>query len=126
MQENEEIVVDIKGTMEAFIEEEKPELSQEEAIKAYKNETTNYTQKKKKNSTSDEEENEDDEHLKRVKNDLLQSLERVKKLETKIFNDKEKIDLKEVKVKSESQKVKQKEKEQMKEKEQDEKERSRE
>ena len=35
-QEKNEKIIDIKGTLEDFIEEEKPELSQEEAIKAYK------------------------------------------------------------------------------------------
>ena len=59
----EEKLIDIKGTFEEFIQEEKPELSQEEAINAYKkSDIIEYKTNKKKKSTEDEEENEDDEH----------------------------------------------------------------
>ena len=52
-QEKNEKIIDIKGTFEDFIEEEKPELSQEEAIKAYKKgDVIEYPNKKKK--TEDE------------------------------------------------------------------------
>lgn len=95
--ENDEKKIDIKGTLESFIEEEKPELSQEEAIKAYKGE--NIRKKKTSNSGDDDtdEENEDEEHLKRLKKELLESLERVNVLAKKIFEEKE--TLKNIKVK---------------------------
>ena len=86
----EEKLIDIKGTFEEFIQEEKPELSQEEAINAYKkSDIIEYKTNKKKKSTEDEEENEDDEHLKRVKKELLESLKRVDIMEKKIFEEKE-------------------------------------
>ena len=48
-QEKNEKIIDIKGTLEDFIEEEKPELSQEEAIKAYKEgDIIAYPKKRKK------------------------------------------------------------------------------
>lgn len=125
----EEKVVDLKGTIEAFIEEEKPELSQEEAIKAYKDGIIEYNKKhKKKSSTDEEDENEEDEHMKRVKKALLESLERVNTLEKTIFEEKEKDSLKDIKVKTVTQKSKNKEQiiEQMREKMQDGKGRSRE
>ena len=76
--------LDFKGTMKEIFEEEKPEMSQEEAIKAYKE-----TKPKKGNS-------EETEHLKRVKEELLKSLKRVDVLEQKIFGDKEKENIKKV------------------------------
>ena len=127
-QEKNEKIIDIKGTFEDFIEEEKPELSQEEAIKAYKKgDVIEYPNKKKK---EDDEEAEDDEHLKRVKKELLESLKRVDMLEKKIFEEKDKDKIKNIKVKSETQKGKNREQvmEQMRQKvqEDDEKGRSRE
>ena len=127
-QENNEKIIDIKGTFEDFIEEEKPELSQEEAIKAYKKgDVIEYPNKKKKEA---DEEAEDDEHLKRVKKELLESLKRVDILEKKIFEEKDKDKMKNIKVKSRSQKEKNREQviEQMRQKmqEDDEKGRSRE
>lgn len=125
----EEKIIDIKGTLEEFIEEEKPELSQEEAIKAYKNgDIIEYPKKKKKSSSEDEEENEDDEHLKRVKKELLASLERVNILEKKIFAEKDKENIKDIKIKSGTQKSKNREQviEQMREKVQEENEKTRE
>ena len=127
-QENNEKIIDIKGTFEDFIEAEKPELSQEEAIKAYKkSDVIEYPNKKKK---EDDEEAEEDEHLKRVKKELLESLKRVDILEKKIFEEKDKDKMKNIKVKSRSQKEKNREQviEQMRQKmqEDDEKGRSRE
>lgn len=125
----EEKLIDIKGTFEEFIQEEKPELSQEEAINAYKKSNIiEYKTNKKKKSTEDEEENEDDEHLKRVKKELLESLKRVDIMEKKIFEEKETKN--NIKIKSGKQNTKDREKviEQMKQKmqENDEKGRSRE
>lgn len=125
----EEKVLDLKSTIESFIEEEKTKLSQVEAIKAYKDGKIEYTKKRKKNSSSDDEdENEDDEHMKRVKKALLESLERVNTLEKTIFEEKDKENLKNIKVKTGSQKSKNKEQviEQMRKKMEDEKGRSRE
>ena len=104
MEDNEKInsedkKFNLKGTLESFLETEGPELQQEDAIKLYKDENSNYSIKKKKNS-DEEDENEDDEHLKRVKKELLESLERVKALEKNIFSEKAKI--KGLKVKEDS------------------------
>ena len=122
----EEKLIDIKGTFEEFIQEEKPELSQEEAINAYKkSDIIEYKTNKKKKLA---EENEDDEHLKRVKKELLESLKRVDIMEKKIFEEKETKN--NIKIKSGKQNTKDREKviEQMKQKmqENDEKGRSRE
>lgn len=87
---SEDIKFNLKGTIESFLETDVPELQQEDAIKLYKDENSNYSIKKKKNS-DEEDENEDDEHLKRVKRELLESLERVKTLEKNIFSEKAKI-----------------------------------
>ena len=91
-EEKEEKIIDIKGTFEEFIEEEKPEISQEEAIKTYKEyqeEKQKGTKKIKKTSaTSDDDELEDDDHLKRIKRELLESLKRVEIMEKKIFEEK--------------------------------------
>ena len=108
----EEKKVDIKGLINDFIEEEKPELSQEEAIKAYKEEDDGKIAVKinKKSGNSDEDdENEDDEHLKRIKQELLKSLERVNELAKQIFKEEEKKEKSKIKIKSEPQKVKMKE-----------------
>ena len=80
---------DFKGTMTEIFEEEKPEMSQEEAIKAYKE-----TKTKKGSSNDDDQNSEETEHLKRVKEELLKSLKRVDVLEQKIFGDKEKENIK--------------------------------
>lgn len=112
--ENEENVeeekkVDIKGLINDFIEEEKPELSQEEAIKAYKEDDDGKIAVKinKKSGNSDEDdENEDDEHLKRIKQELLKSLERVNELAKQIFKEEEKKEKSKIKIKSEPQKTK--------------------
>ena len=81
--------LDFKGTMKEIFEEEKPEMSQEEAIKAYKE-----TKTKKRSSNDDDQNSEETEHLKRVKEELLKSLKRVDVLEQKIFGDKEKENIK--------------------------------
>ena len=107
--ENEEKIVDIKGTLENFIEEEKPELTQEEAIKSYKGENQPYIKKSKKKKTSEEDEEEEDEYLKKLKKELLESLERVNNLAKKIFDEKDKELLKDIKVKSNVQKSKNRE-----------------
>lgn len=128
VEKEEEKMLDIKGTFESFIEEEEPELSQIEAIKAYK-EGDKEIHKKKSNKNDDNDELEDDDHLKRVKQSLIESLEKVDILEKKIFEDKEKDKLKDLKV-GVKDKQKQKEREQvmqqMREKIQEEQERSRE
>ena len=81
--------LDFKGTMKEIFEEEKPEMSQEEAIKAYKE-----TKTKKGSSNDDDQNSEETEHLKRVKEEYLESLKRVDVLEQKIFGDKEKENIK--------------------------------
>lgn len=81
--------LDFKGTMKEIFEEEKSEMSQEEAIKAYKE-----TKTKKGSSNDDDQNSEETEHLKRVKEELLKSLKRVDVLEQKIFGDKEKENIK--------------------------------
>ncbi len=112
MQENnnekEEKLIDLKGTLESIIEGEGPELSQEDAIKAYKGENVT-RHKRKKNSTSDDEDVEDDEHLKRLKQELLASLEKVNKLAKQLFGEKESLNLKKLKVKEKYEKAKENE-----------------
>lgn len=97
---DEEVRIDLKGTISGMVKEEKPEMTQEEAIKNYKDENI---KKKKKNVTEDDESayNEELEHLERIKKELLASLERVKKLEEKLFGEKakEKNNIEKVKVK---------------------------
>ena len=81
----EEKLIDIKGTLEQFIKTDEPEMTQEEAIMKYEEKSS-----KKKNSNDDETDvTEEQEHLKRVKQELLASLERVKKLEKQIYGQKE-------------------------------------
>ena len=127
--EKSEKIIDIKGTLEDFIEEEKPKLSQEEAIKAYKEGEIIKSAKNKKSSKDEEDENEDDEHLKRIKKALLESLKRVDTMEKKIFDEKGKENIKNIKVKSKEKEIdKEKVIEQMRQKmkEEEEKGRSRE
>ena len=89
MQESKEIkeqkdekLIDIKGTLKQLVEADEPELSQEEAI-------AKYEENKKKYSGDSTDTTEEQEHLKRIKKELLASLERVKKLEEQLFKDKE-------------------------------------
>ena len=92
-EQKEEKLIDIKGTLEQFVKADEPELSQEEAIMRFGE------PKKKKNNNSDADDSADDiseelEHLRRIKKELLASLERVKKLEEQLFkNHEEKLKL---------------------------------
>ena len=111
-----ENLLDFKGTIHELLQEEEPKLSQEEAIKAYREENTErFTKSYKKISKSvNMGNNEDDddfgevseetEHLKRLKMELLASLERVNILAKKIFGEKEKDTLKDIKIKNQKQK----------------------
>ena len=107
--ENEEKITDIKGTLESFVEGEKPEISQEEEIKAY--EEGPQKPKKRKKPSDDEDFDEDDEPLKRLKQELLASLEKVNKLAKQLFGEKEANILKDIKL-EEKRKSKEKEKKQ--------------
>ena len=108
-EENEEKLTDIKGTLESFVEGEKPEISQEEEIKAYKEGPQK--PKKRKKKSDDEDSDEDDEYLKRLKQELLASLEKVNKLAKQLFGEKEANILKDIKL-EEKRKSKEKEKKQ--------------
>lgn len=99
--EDEGKLVDVKGTLKDFVNEEKPELSQEEAIREYREKDGVEITNNKKSSSDDEQE--DDDHLKRVKRALIESLERVNVLAKKLFGEKEKSGLQEIKVKEEAQ-----------------------
>ena len=81
--------IDIKGTFEKFIKPDEPEMSQEEAIAKYQE--IDISKAIKATSTDGEsgENSEEQEHLKRVKKELLASLERVKKLEKQIYGEQE-------------------------------------
>ena len=133
MQENkndkDEKLTDLKGTIESLIEGEQAELSQEEAIKAYKGEGPQKPKKGKK-SSSDEDDDDilDEENLKRLKQELLASLEKVNKLAKKLFGEKEFKNVKNLKVKEKYSKTQKKEQtvSKAKQKEQEGKERSRE
>lgn len=101
-EKNENNVLDFKSTFEDFLQEEKPEVSQEDAIRAYAGEGDFLKKKKNGNlSGSDDDTLEDEEHLKRLKKELLESLDRVNELAKKIFGEKgEKDKLKDIKVKN--------------------------
>lgn len=86
MQEEEKII-DIKGTLEQFVKADQPEMSQEEAIMKF-----GETKKKKLNNGDESDTTEEQEHLQRIKQELLASLERVKKLEKQIYRDSESKD----------------------------------
>lgn len=104
IEDEEEKLVDLKGTLETFFEGEEPELSQEEAIKAYKEESnTTLNHKKKKNDSDDD--IEDDEHLKRVKQELLETIKKVDMMAKKIFEDKDRDNLKNIKIKADREKL---------------------
>ena len=100
MQEEEKLI-DIKGTLEKFIEPDEPEMTQEEAITKYKE---NFFKKNNaigdNNSDSDDimGDSEDAEHLTRVKKELLNSLKRVEEIANKIYG-KEKKEYDKVKTK---------------------------
>lgn len=95
---DEDVRIDLKGTISGMVKEEKAEMSQEEAIKNYQE-----VNRKKKNATEDDESayTEELEHLERIKKELLASLDRVKKLEEKLFGEKtkEKSKMEKIKVK---------------------------
>ena len=94
--------VDIKGTISDLFKADEVQLSQEEAIKNYNEDNLI---KKKKNASEDDETayNEEIEHLERVKKELLASLERVKKLEEKIFGEaKKEKEIEKLKIKNSS------------------------
>ena len=96
---NIDVNINMKETISKFIKADEPELTQEEAIEKY---TTPIAPKKKKNSSSDadaENNSEEVEHLQRVKQELLASLERVKTLAKKIYEEKETKKIKVEKVK---------------------------
>ncbi len=126
--EKEEKLTDLKATIESMVEGEGPELSQEDEIKAYKGEGSQKPKKRKKTSSDEDDETEDDEHLKRLKQELLASLEKVNKLARQLFGEKEFKNVKELNIKKKYQRVKEKEQNlnETKQNEQEKKERSRE
>ena len=97
----EEKLIDLKGTLEKFVEPDEPEMTQEEAIIKYEE-----NKFKKNNVTSSDDSNSDDivgnsedaEHLARVKKELLNSLKRVEEIANKIYG-KEKKEYDKVKTK---------------------------
>ena len=101
--DNEEKNINMKASLESFIETEKPEISQEEEIMNYHENVPTNKKNKKASSDDEDDENEDldDEHLKRIKKELLASLEKVNKLAKLLFSDKEKK-LKDLKVDKDS------------------------
>ena len=105
-QEKKENIIDLKGSLESFVATEEPELSQEDAIKAYREGPEK--PKKRKTSSSDDD-IEDDDHLKRLKQELLASLEKVNKLAKQLFGEKEFTSVKNLKVNEKYQKSKEKE-----------------
>ena len=81
----EPVEVDIKGTIAKIVKTEEPELTQEEAIQKY---SENSPKKKVSSGAEDDNENsEEAEHLNRIKKELLASLERVKQLAKKIYGE---------------------------------------
>ena len=127
--DKEEKLTDLKGTFESLIEGENVELSQEEAIKAYKGEGPQKPKKRKKSSSNEDDDDIlDEEHLKRLKQELLASLEKVNKLAKKLFGEKEFKNVKNLKVKEKYSKTQEKEQtiSKAKQKEKEGKERSRE
>ena len=93
-EEIEEKNIDIKGTFEKFIKPEEPELEQEEAIMKY----SEKKKKRKNESDEDGENSEEQEHLKRIKQELLESLKRVILLENNIYGSTKENKEKEIKM----------------------------
>ena len=88
MERNEEVKDEsVRSTFSKLIKEEMPEMSQEEAIKNYRENDTIAPIKNTKKDGDNEDNTEESEHLKRIKEELLASLERVKKLAKKIFSE---------------------------------------
>lgn len=110
--------IDMKTTFSNLIKEEMPEMSQEDAIKNYReNDTIAPIKKSKKDGDSDEN-TEESEHLKRIKQELLASLERVKQLAKKLYSEdknRTSIKVKEKAGKQQSKKIEENEKEARKE-----------
>lgn len=111
-EEREEKIIDIKGTLEQFIKADEPELSQEEAIIKF---GENQTKKMSYNDEEDDENSEEKEHMKRIKKELLASLERVKDLEKKVYGETETKEKNNLKVKTNNGKQVQIKKEQQQE-----------
>jgi len=85
MEKNEEVKeASLRSTFSNLIKEEMPEMTQEEAIKNYRENDTIAPIKK---DGDNEDNTEESEHLKRIKQELLASLERVKQLAKKIFSE---------------------------------------
>lgn len=77
----------IKSTFSNLIKEEIPEMSQEDAIKNYREDDTIALIKKNKKSGDSDDNTEESDHLKRIKQELLASLERVKQLARKLYGE---------------------------------------
>ena len=100
MQEEEKLI-DIKGTLEKFIEPDEPEMTQEEAITKYKENFFKINNAIGDNNSDSDDimgDSEDAEHLARVKKELLNSLKRVEEIANKIYG-KEKKEYDKVKTK---------------------------
>ena len=87
----EERTIDIKGTFEKFVQPEPDEMSQEEAIMKFQEESIDKAIKVTKNATSESDEeggmlSEEQMHFSRVKQELIASLKRVEKLEKEIYS----------------------------------------
>lgn len=110
--------IDMKTTFSNLIKEEVPEMSQEDAIKNYReNDTIAPIKKSKKDGESDEN-TEESEHLKRIKQELIASLERVKQLAKRLYSEdknRTSIKVKEKAGKQQSKKIEENEKEARKE-----------
>lgn len=105
--------IDMKTTFSNLIKEEIPEMSQEDAIKNYRENDT-IAPIKTSNKDGDSDENtEESEHLKRIKQELIASLERVKQLAKKLYSEdknKTSIKVKEKAGKQQSKKIEENEK----------------
>ena len=89
-EQDKEAKVDIKGTISKLVEPEAPELTQEEEIMKFGEEKTKKSSSNNGNNDDQGGQNtEEQEHLKRVKQELLESLNRVKILEKKTFGEKD-------------------------------------
>lgn len=110
--------IDMKTTFSNLIKEEIPEMSQEDAIKNYR-ENDIIAPIKTSNKDGDSDENtEESEHLKRIKQELIASLERVKQLAKKLYSEdknRTSIKVKEKAGKQQSKKIEENEKEARKE-----------
>ena len=87
---NEEKNIDVIGTFEKLVKADPPEMTQEEAIETFQEKEIAREIRKSANSGTDADNVEEQEHLKRVKQELIASLERVKKLEEQIYGEESK------------------------------------